>query len=201
MLPGGIGRCAGPRVREVTLSASTFPSTHASGVPYGQLYESACKEQVSLAYAHAVATAARCSLEVVKVDHQTVDATVRQTAVHDLWDLVTLDIQMKCTSQKKIVKADHIAFPIDTKYYDQLRSTRRQGDIILVVMIVPPEIDKWVRQTETDLHLSHVAYWVSLRGMPDVSTESTTVRIPRTNVFDVEQLLRILSCIGRGGHL
>lgn len=178
---------------------ATFPTVHASGLPYGQLAANNCREQLSIAYAHAVTTAARCTLEDIKVDYQTVDAVIRQTADHAVYDVAAIDVQLKATSQD-ILKEGHLAYSLETKYYDALRSPRRMNPVILVVMLLPAGLDQWIVQDEDHLRLHRSAYWISLRDMPPVQTESTTIHIPRSQKFDVEQLLGILSRVGDGGY-
>lgn len=180
------------------ISSSGVHEVHPSGVPYGSLFESECKQQLSLAYVRAVATAARCSVEEIAVDYQTVDLTIRQSAPHQLWDEALLDVQLKCTSQD-VLRDAHLAFPLEKKHYDALRNTRRYTPAILVVMIVPPALEGWIHQDEESLRVSRAAYWTSLRGQPEIATKSTTVHVPRTNLFTTEQLLLMLSRIGNGG--
>jgi len=55
---------------------------HASGAPYGTMHPSQCKEQFSIAYVHAIVTAARCKIAHMTVDDERVDLTIRQKADH-----------------------------------------------------------------------------------------------------------------------
>jgi hypothetical protein len=187
-------------VSEAPLSAPAFPDVHHSGVPYGQLHDTSCKEQISIAYAQAVTSAARCSLENIRVDYQGIDATIRQSAVHSFLDTVALDVQLKCTASPQL-NSQHLSYSLDKPKYDKLRSTKRLDDAILVVMLVPENLEAWIKQSHSTLELAHAAYWLNLRGMPDIgSAGSTTLHLPRTNLFNVEQLLGMLARIGDGGH-
>lgn len=177
--------------------STAFPLTHGSDVPYGLMHESECKQQLSFAYIQAIATAARCSFEKRGVDYQGVDGTVHQTAPHDLLDTVAVDVQMKATSQD-ILRDDHLAFSLEKKYHEQLRSTRRQNPVILVVMIVPRNLEDWLTQSEDAINVAHAAYWMSIRNAPEIDTDSTTLHVPRKNLFGVDQLLGILARVGRG---
>ncbi|UQX89200.1 DUF4365 domain-containing protein [Jatrophihabitans telluris] len=147
----------------------------------------------------AVVTAARCSYEQIDVDYQTVDASIRQTANHYVFSSAQVDVQLKCTSQD-VVKDDHVAFSIEKKYFDKLRDTRRYEKIILVVMVVPTNLEDWLIQDDDRLILHKSAYWMSLHGEPALTdpNQSTTLHIPKAQRFDVEQLLGILSRIGNG---
>jgi hypothetical protein len=37
---------------------------------------------------------------------------------------------------------------------------------ILLVLVVPDEIERWIDQTEEKLSMYHCVYWESLRGLP-----------------------------------
>jgi hypothetical protein len=173
-----------------------FPDIHSSGVPYGRLEPNLCKEQISIAYAHAVATAARCKLQDISIDDHGIDATLMQTPPDDLLGDVRIDVQLKCTAGD-IVKNDHIAFQLPRFNYDRLRGEHRLGPAILVVMVVPDSLETWVTQDELSLKLVRCAYWKSLRGAPSIDTDSKVIHLPRSNVFDVESLLGMMERASR----
>ncbi len=178
----------------VTVAAVSDPTD-----PFGDLPIHACKEQLSIAYVHAVATAARCALESVRVDYETVDATIRQSAEHDRYSHPAFDVQLKCTSQN-VARDDHLVWSLDRAHHDSLRDPKRLLPVVLVLLVVPENVSEWIHQDEERLRLTRCAYWMSLRGMPPITTESKTVHLPRANIFDVQQVLGILGRIGRGGH-
>ncbi|MEV6711891.1 DUF4365 domain-containing protein [Lentzea sp. NPDC051208] len=177
-----------------------FPTVHPSGAPFGSLHPNHCKEQISIAYAHAVVTAARCKLDHIKIDNNSVDAVVMQEAEHELLDGVELDIQLKCTAQRDRVRDDHVAWPLEQTNHNQLASERRYNKAILVVMVVPERVEEWVTQSEDSLQLVRCAYWVGMTGQPLTDNQSKTVRLPKSNVFNVEQLLGILQRVADGGR-
>lgn len=178
-----------------------FPAVHDSGTPFGQLHPNQCKEQISIAYAHAVVTAARCKLERISVDDQSVDAVIMQDADHADYCDVELDVQLKCTSSPDFVHGKYIAWPLEAKNYKKLTGPKRYKKSILVVMVVPNLIDDWVVQSEDSLELVKCAYWAGMSGMPATTNiDSKTVHLPRDNVFNVEQLLKMLERVGNGGQ-
>lgn len=178
---------------------TSFPDIHPSGAPYGQMDPSRCKEQFSIAYAHAIATAARCKLENIIVDDESVDATIKQVAEHSQICYPALDIQLKCTSQE-IEKSDgDFSWKLSAKNYNELSTTKR-GSIILIVLRVPVAFTEWAPHTEDNLTLVRAAHWVNLRGQPAIPAGSSrVVTIPRQNHFSVEQLLGIMKRVGDGG--
>ncbi len=87
------------------------------------------------------------------------------------------------------------------KNYDDLR---RQTMVprILVVLLMPQELDEWVQQTPEELCLRHCAYWMSLEGQPDLpNTTSVTVRVPTTQVFSSDQLTDMMRKAENGDAL
>ena len=174
------------------------PSHLADGTPYGTLHEVNCKEEFSLAYAHAIASAGRCTLTNIRVDVERVDFTVRQVADHDMYDDSAIDVQMKCTSQD-VLHADGVHWQLEAAHYDSLRSTRSIHKKILVVLLVPPDLESWLDHSTERSILRRSAYWVSLRDQPATTGGSKTVTLPSDNLFDVPNLLRIMKRVGDGG--
>ncbi len=184
----------------LTSTAQWGPTHLADGTPYGKLHESACKEQFSLAYSHAVASAARCTLHGITPDVERVDYTVRQVADHTAYESAQIDVQMKCTSQS-VMHDDGVHWKLETDHYEHLRSDKVYNPKILVVLVVPKSFGDWFDHSEERLLLRRSAYWVSLRGMPALPTgqDSKTVVLPKRQVFDVPNLLAILKRVGDGG--
>jgi len=178
------------------------PTHHSSGALYGTLPETELKQQLSLAYVQAVATGAACAIEEARVDYDGVDVTLKQEQpAHSIYEYPRLQIQLKCTSQAKLIRPDHLGWALDKKKYEHLRSEKVMNPRILVVMACPADFTTWVVQDHERLTVSHAAYWTSLRGgapFPE-SQERISVQAPRTQPFDIEQLLSIMTRIGEGG--
>ncbi len=166
--------------------------------PLGSLPESACKEQLSIAYLHAVTAAARCSWEVLRVDYEGVDATVRQTADHLIYSGAQVDVQLKCTSQAGYLRSGHVAFPLERAHYDKLRDPKTFNPRILAVMLVPADLGEWLEQGEEHMLMRRCVYWTWLQGQPERTSGKVTVKLPRSQVLDVGQLLSMLQRIGNG---
>jgi hypothetical protein len=63
---------------------------------------------------------------------------------------------------------------------------------LLVVFRLPADENEWLRLSEDQLVMKKCAYWVSLRGALEVTgQESTTVRVPRKNVFSPDAFREI----------
>lgn len=156
------------------------------------------KEQFSRAYVRAVAAAAAFAAEEPKVDDDSVDMQVCARGGEGTTRSPRLEIQVKCTSGD-ILGDEHLTFFLKKKNYDDLRATTLVPRC-LVVVVVPEDVNLWLAHSEAELLVRHCGYWSALRGLPPTdNTSGMTVKIPRANLFDVEQLKAIMTRIGSGG--
>lgn len=156
------------------------------------------KEQFSMAYVKAVASVAGFAVERISMDLDSVDVTIwsrnRAGRIHS----PRLDVQLKCTATD-VVKGDVIKYPLKRKNYDDLILENVLVPRILVVVLVPEDPREWLDQSEEHMVMRHCGYWISLKGMPPTNNEtSVSVEIPRTQVFSVDALKRIMAQIGEG---
>jgi Domain of unknown function (DUF4365) len=87
-----------------------------------------------------------------------------------------LDLQLKCTSQN-LLDNDGIRFPLEIKNYNELRNTNPSDDpLLLIIILVPEKVEDWLQQSETEQCLKRCAYWVSLRGQPETTNQTTVQR-------------------------
>jgi hypothetical protein len=156
-------------------------------------------EQVSRAYAQAVAAVCGCRWSVPTPDYG-VDLSLRQVAFRQKkWGEVgpPLDIQLRSTSGA-VVTADHVVYDLTADTYDFLRRATLASPAVLVLLVLPANRADWIDHTEDRLELRGCAYWLSLRGMPArANTSSVRVRIPRVNQFTPAALERIMEAIRR----
>lgn len=165
----------------------------------GHLHKTTCQEQISLAYGRAVASAAGCAFEGREIDHYGVDATFHHATLDVGFDPKQIEAQFKCTTQDVLGKDDLTFSGLKQQHYQRLTSTKVQVPRILVVMVVPKDMDAWLVQSQASLLVAGCAYWVSLRGGPDVTTRTTTVKVPRANVFGPQPLLNMMQRVAGGG--
>jgi hypothetical protein len=139
------------------------------------------KEQLSVAYLHAVATAAGFTISQFKVDKDGVDATLRSKGI-------MVDIQLKCTSTPKVIKAG-FSFPLDTKTYDKLRSRERSAAGYLVLVVVPADAQDWIEHQPKHVLLACHAYWAQIQDRNDVAKGKTkSIHLPTTQALDGDAL-------------
>lgn len=156
------------------------------------------KEQLSLAYVHAVAARAGFAVEKTTVDRDSIDVQIRsrgrltETAtIHSPY----LDLQLKAHVLDPL-PSERFHFDLPIKNYRDL-TARCATPRILVVFVMPEADAEWLACSEDALVLKRSAYWVSLFGR-QLSENAATQRVwlPRAQVFDPESLRRLLVMVG-----
>lgn len=158
------------------------------------------KEEFSYAYIYAVASAAGYSFQKSSrpTDMGGVDISISGTTSNEYLYEPQLDLQVKSTSLD-ILTEEFIRYPIKLKNYNELRKERTVAPRILVMVLIPGNIEEWIYQSETELCMRRCAYWISLRGQPQTqNTESVTVYLPRQQLFTVEALKTLMQQIEAG---
>jgi hypothetical protein len=158
------------------------------------------QEQFSLAYLRAVAAVAGFTVYKPEVDDDSIDIGVAGRGADGSTRSPRVELQVKCTSQQGMLTPEHLAFPLLLKNYNDLRPENVLVPRILLVVVVPENLDEWLIQTEEHLAMRRCGYWVSLRGMGETTnTTSVTVHLPRSQVFTVVELQEIMQRIQTGG--
>lgn len=141
------------------------------------------EEALSRAYARAVAAGAGYTTADCDFDRDGVDLRIHAGGAMR----PQLDLQPKATINLGAAP-DHYIFPLQRRNYDLLRE-ETQVPRLLVVLELPRDRDQWITITADALVLRRRAYWLSLIGCKGTTNQSSvTVRIPMTNVFDVDGL-------------
>lgn len=157
------------------------------------------KEQFSLAYVRVLATVTGYSFAVPNPDDDSIDCRVG--AAGRLGDAALvcsprIDLQLKATSEA-VLKRDRVVFRLPRKNYDDLRDPDPLVPRLLVVLILPRELERWLDQNEERTLLRCAAYWHSLAGMPESQARKKTVYLPRSNLFAAETLQRLMGQVSR----
>lgn len=142
------------------------------------------KEDFTYAYIYAVASSMDYSLQAAtrRLDDSGIDATITVPGKINSKRLPRFDIQIKSTS-RNILNSESIKFRLTAKNYDELREDDPFVPQLLIVVLIPEDINNWLFQTEEFLCLKRCAYWLSLRGQPPLDEQSTiTIEIPRQNI-------------------
>jgi hypothetical protein len=157
------------------------------------------KQQLSVAYVHAVAARAGYACQATIVDDDSVDVTIAAKGrVHErsVTLLPRLEVQLKASSQN-ILRDDHITFPLPIKNYEELRC-ETMVPRLLIVFLLPDDQHDWLELTEEQMITRRCAYWRSLVGMPNTKNKTNvTVHLPRTNCLTVESLRTVMETVSR----
>ncbi|MBE9095685.1 DUF4365 domain-containing protein [Tychonema sp. LEGE 07203] len=156
------------------------------------------KELFSKAYVRAVAAVAGFSVSQPEVDDDSIDLKIVARGGEGVVFSPELNLQLKCTS-RDVLDGQFIRYPVRIKNYRDL-IVNSQVPRLLVVVLVPENLENWLQQSEDEMCIRYCAYWVSLRGLPErLNTANVTVELPRSNQFTVEALKSIVQRLSQGG--
>lgn len=157
------------------------------------------KEQFSRAYVKAVATVAGYSLSYPDVDDDSIDVSISETGGNGSIRSPRIDVQLKCTSGEAVNNGT-VSLHLKMKNYNDLRPSNVLVPRILIIIVVPNNVENWLDQTEEKLSLYHCGYWHSLRGAEESENEENiTISFPSSQVFTKDQLQSMMTRIGSGG--
>jgi hypothetical protein len=165
------------------------------------------QEEISKAYVHAIAAARSFSIAKWSQDHGGIDTSIRADHPVGTGHLAkaAVDLQLKATTQQTVLRKRHVAWRLDLAHYDSLRRAASTPHL-LVVLVLPPQLDQQIEHTVNELLLRKCAWWVNMTGKPagkPNKSAQVTVQLPLTNVFSPAQLWDIMEKIsqGQGGSL
>jgi hypothetical protein len=169
--------------------------------PIGGLPLTEMKQQFSLAFVNLVVAAAGCWIKCHSTDCDGVDITIASSAEYKTYYGPEFELQVKCTSRGDLLRSDYLAWTMEAGPYRKLINPKRYLPAYLGVLVVPEDVDTWLKQDEDRLITRSRMYWRRATGLEDLSPGqgSKTVRIPRSNLFDVARLRDIMRTIGEGG--
>src|SRR5438874_4721373 len=131
------------------------------------------KEQFGRAYVRAVASVAGFSVYEPDVDDDSVDLGLASRGAEGTTRAPRLEMQLKSTSVQDVLEDEHLRFPLPVKNYNDLRPENLLVPRILVVALLPAEMEDWLTQNEEQLAMRRCAYWLSLRGREATENEET----------------------------
>lgn len=164
----------------------------------GQLPKTARQEHLSLAFIRLITYEAGCAVKSHETDYDGVDITLTSSADYAIWSGAELELQLKATTQHRYLKEDHLAWPMKRKPYRKLTKRNRFNPAYLGVLLLPPDADKWLVVDENRLAIEGRMYWQAASALEQIEdgVAEKTVHLPRSNLFDRDQLLGIMKSIG-----
>ncbi|HEX8702612.1 MAG TPA: DUF4365 domain-containing protein [Myxococcaceae bacterium] len=153
------------------------------------------KEQFSIAYVHAVASAAGFGLLDPRVDDDSIDLRISANRKYHV-SAPELSLQLKCYDGADRSKGTFSYF-LKKKNYDELCGEPTIARLLLVVC-VPKDVTKWLDQQPDWLAMYHCGYWHSLRKEKETANATgETVHINTKNAFTVAELTRLMAMIAK----
>lgn len=119
------------------------------------------KEDFSYAYVYAVTASAGYSLQAAtrRLDLSGIDATITVPGKLNSKRLPRFDIQIKSTSLD-VAKETSIKYPLSIKNYDELREVDPFVPQLLILVLIPDDVNDWLSQSEESLCLKRCGYWL-----------------------------------------
>ena len=158
-------------------------------------------EHFSIAFTRMVTYVAGCSIKSHETDYDGVDITISSSIEYERFYGAELELQLKCTTQQRLLQNSSMTWPMKAKPYQKL--TRKKKQYIpryLGVLLLPEDPDDWLSVDERQLVSKSRMYWEAATTFEpmaaDDERETVTVHLPRSNIFDGTQLLRIMQQIG-----
>lgn len=160
----------------------------------------ASMEKLQDAYLGAIAAAAGCELAKPDPDPG-LDWTIGlKSTAHTAIRTAKIDVALKSTYQTTPNDTGAFSFTLENAHLEILSEELLYYPRLLVVMLLPRDVDAWVWSKHNWMVLRHSMFWVDLRGVPTTGKAKTNVRIPYSQRFDALELCRILHSVGKGGQ-
>ena len=145
-------------------------------------------EAVGRAWVRAVAAGAGFAVGQSDFDRDGVDLNIRSGG----YSFPQLDLQLKATTEEKVIRDGMLKFDLRKKNYDSLILDTVVPRVLVVHFMDQHEVN-WVAVEGSGLTISGMCYWVCLCGQPPSGNTSTVrVWIPEENVFDLNAIRNLL---------
>ena len=167
----------------------------------GGLPVSERQQQFSLAHVHMIASAAGCSIKRHDTDYDGVDITIASSTEYETYLCPEIELQVKCTSQRRLLRDDHLAWQMSRTPFLKLTNRKRFTPAFLGVLLIPEQDAPLLNITEEHLLTASCMYWQAASQLGEIAEGSATktVHLPRSNLFDVDALKGIMQAVGEGG--
>lgn len=157
-------------------------------------------ESLQRGYIHAVAAAAGCIVGNLESDDG-LDALLKHRSQHHNGSRDKfLQVQLKATHQIGPNPANgRVGAVFKNERFDLFAEPDPEVHKIVVIMILPTDVDDWLIASHQDMRIHHCAYWTNIAGMKATGQEKTVVNAPTDQMFDDRALCAIMQRIGQGG--
>lgn len=146
------------------------------------------QETLSQIYVAGVCAMAGYSIGQTMPDVDKTDMTVAGTVSGTQ---ASVRLQLKSSYQEDSTQGDAYAYRIkDEELREFVEQARGHPNLfVLVVLHLPRSHEEWLTNDSDRLVLQRCAYWISCE---DIDYDSPTVHIPRSNLFDVGSVRKLM---------
>ena len=126
------------------------------------------------------------------IDNSGIDVMIIAPGEIEDVDSPRIDAQVKCTSVA--IETDNcIKYDLKVNNYNKLIKIKSLVPKILIVVLVPRNINEWIGISEQQTLMKKCGYWISLKGKKPVSNTGTVRReIPKENLFTPEAISQLM---------
>lgn len=165
----------------------------------GEIAVTTSMEKLQDAYLGAIAAAAGCELSKPDPDPG-LDWTIGlKSSQHTKFKTAKIDVALKSTYQHGPNDNGQFSFTLKNEHHNVLSEELLLYPRLLVVMVLPSDVDAWVWSRSNWMIMRHSMYWLNLKGAKLGGEKTTNVRVPYAQRFDALELCRILHSVGSGG--
>ncbi|MCS4242666.1 MULTISPECIES: DUF4365 domain-containing protein [Rhizobium/Agrobacterium group] len=164
--------------------------------------QSARQGLFSISYVRAVAAAAGCGVAVPEPDDDKVDVTISSRVKGTVQRSPLINIQVKCQASG-VATGSTVPYVIDADTYESLIDPYHVVPRILVVVLVPNDMQTWLNHNSAATTFRHCGYWVCLKNEPPlpIGQGTRTIHLPIQNRFDPFQLQAMMQQVADGKDL
>ena len=170
-----------------------------SSDPQLTLKQNKLQNKLSEAYFEIIVRLAGYNPTPPEDDDHGIDYYIRAPRQEDPTGRLGVDVQLKSVREDELRgKGDSIVYDCPSLNYNDLISTNALTPRILILVIVPADIDTWISITEERLMMEFKARYLSLKGKKESeNSRSQKIDIPQKNIFNVDTLKQIMA---KGGN-
>ncbi|KUO52220.1 MAG: hypothetical protein APF76_04050 [Desulfitibacter sp. BRH_c19] len=159
------------------------------------------EESLSVSYVSSVVAKSGASFDITSKDYG-VDVSVRRVDRFNgkLMDMgVSFDCQLKATTNWA-AEEEAIVYDLEVDTYNKLVYRHQNSSIpcLLVLLCLPKEEDDWLNISEEEIILRKCSYYFYLDGAPTKNKNTVRIRIPRTNVFSPDAVIKLIEKVRLG---
>jgi hypothetical protein len=158
------------------------------------------EENLSVAYAYAVASRAGAPCEIIKQDYG-VDISVRRLdkirgQIIDMG--AAFDCQLKATIDYE-VKSDTVLYDMAAPAYNKLvwRNRNSSTPQILVVLCLPKDESEWLDLSSDGLVIRRCSYWTLDFSRATKNSKSFRIQIPQSQMFTPDCISDLIAKVKR----